>query len=101
VVAASLQDPPRQPRRVEVGVRAVREGVLAQCTETALRERARLLGPAGVASHVEEDLLDDVAHAGEGLVDGSRQLGTESVLLDTGGDEGEEAGHLRIATLDR
>ena len=80
---------------------AVREGVLAQRAEAPWRERARRFRPTGVASHVEENLLDDVAPADEGLVDGSRQLGTESVLLDAGGDEGKEAGHLRFATLDR
>jgi hypothetical protein len=95
-----LQDPPPQPRRVVVGVRAARECVLAQRAETTWRKCAGLSGPTGVACHVEENLLDDVTHAGEGLVDGSRHVGTEPVFLDTGRDEGKEAGHLRIATLD-
>jgi hypothetical protein len=86
---------------VEVGVRAVREGVLAQRAKAALRQWTGLAWATGVTCHVEEDPLDDVAPADEGLVDGSRQLGTEAVLLDAGGDEGKEAGHLRFATLDR
>jgi hypothetical protein len=86
---------------VEVAVRAVRRCVLAQRAKATLRKWAGRSWSTGVASHVKENPLDDVTHAEKGLVDGRRQLGTESVLLDTGGDEGKEAGHSRIATLNR
>ena len=41
-------------------------------------------------------MLDDVASIEQCLVDRSCQLATQSVFFDTGGHEGEQAGHRRV-----
>jgi len=89
----SLEQTPPQPSRLELGMRRVRERVLTQRAEAGLRKRAGVLGPAGLASQVEQYVLDDVTRLDEGVVG--------AVLLGTSSDEDQEISNVGVATLDR